>query len=345
MNRSYKDKIRKLRISEGRYSELSAQNDSRKSFYGKAHVVTDDDGTQILYSYDTPVVEIRDGKVKLLAQWDSSQTTLRHVKEFLKQNGFEATSKGQIAKTYGRSVESISRKSKKSRIRERMLNEGPGAGYTIKSKGLSDVVIDYAKVAQPLPYGDAIVNVSGTATVDEFYADSYYYGTGEISDVKVSISRVYVPYSFIEYYGDDIEELDAETLAIAVGDVLAEYPDSKVNYGGGWSHTPYDGTIGSTDDDGYWSGRVTDDSVIHYVDEAVTGENTYSYYRIIIDGYDIYDTVDTEDEAIKIADELALDPEYDGYDISVEKVSQFVDYNGESDYNNEWEETVYTVDR
>lgn len=91
------------RMSEARY-ELSPQHDARKSFYGKAHVVTDDDGTQILYSYNTPVIELKGGKVKLLPMWDSSQTTLRHVKEFLKQNGFSAGSKGEIARLYGESL-------------------------------------------------------------------------------------------------------------------------------------------------------------------------------------------------------------------------------------------------
>lgn len=101
---SVKENSMKLKIREVRHSELSPSFDSRKSFYGKAHVVTDDDGTEILYSYNTPVVEIKDGKVKLLAQWDSSQTTLRHVKEFLQQNGFEVGSKAQIAKMYGETV-------------------------------------------------------------------------------------------------------------------------------------------------------------------------------------------------------------------------------------------------
>ena len=90
-------------MQEARY-DLSPQHDARKSFYGKAHVVTDDDGTQILYSYNTPVIELKDGKVKLLPMWDSSQTTLRHVKEFLKQNGFSAGSKGEIARLYGESL-------------------------------------------------------------------------------------------------------------------------------------------------------------------------------------------------------------------------------------------------
>jgi hypothetical protein len=98
-------------IKEAR-REMSPQYDSRKSFYGKAHVVDDEDGTLTLYSYNTPVCEIKDGKVRLLAMWDSSQTTLRHVKEFLKQNGFEVGSKQSIAKMYG---ESLRRKNRKFR--------------------------------------------------------------------------------------------------------------------------------------------------------------------------------------------------------------------------------------
>lgn len=117
------------RMSEARY-ELSPQHDARKSFYGKAHVVTDDDGTQILYSYNTPVIELKGGKVKLLPMWDSSQTTLRHVKEFLKQNGFSSGSKGEIARLYGESLrrshrrtasESIARKN----ITRRNLKKRP----------------------------------------------------------------------------------------------------------------------------------------------------------------------------------------------------------------------------
>ena len=106
------------RMSEGSRYELSPQYDARKSFYGKAHVVTDDDGSQILYSYDTPVCKITNkGDVELLSMWDSSQTTLRHVKEFLQQNGFSAGSKAQIAKMYGRAVES------RRRYRGKRINE------------------------------------------------------------------------------------------------------------------------------------------------------------------------------------------------------------------------------
>lgn len=64
--------------------ELSARFDSRKSFYGKAHVIELDDGTKQLQSYDTIVGEIKNGKYFQL--WDGkSQTTTRHIKEFIKQ--------------------------------------------------------------------------------------------------------------------------------------------------------------------------------------------------------------------------------------------------------------------
>jgi hypothetical protein len=106
------------RMVNGRVSELSPQYDSSKSFYGKAKVVTDSDGTQILYSYDTPVVEIKDDKVVLKPMWDSSATTLRHVKEFLKQNGFEVGSKAQLAKMYGGANESLRRSNRIRSMKE-----------------------------------------------------------------------------------------------------------------------------------------------------------------------------------------------------------------------------------
>jgi hypothetical protein len=64
--------------------ELSARYDSRKSFYGKAHVIELDNGTLQLQSYNTIVGEIKNGKYFQL--WDGkSQTTTRHIKEFIKQ--------------------------------------------------------------------------------------------------------------------------------------------------------------------------------------------------------------------------------------------------------------------
>ena len=63
--------------------ELSPRYDTRKSFYGKAHVVDHENGTIELQSYDTIVSRCVNGKVEELGKW--SATTTRHQKEFRKQ--------------------------------------------------------------------------------------------------------------------------------------------------------------------------------------------------------------------------------------------------------------------
>lgn len=63
--------------------ELSPRYDTRKSFYGKAHVIDHEDGTIELQSYDTIVSRCINGKVEELGKW--SATTTRHQKEFQKQ--------------------------------------------------------------------------------------------------------------------------------------------------------------------------------------------------------------------------------------------------------------------
>ena len=58
--------------------------DTRKSFYGKAHVIEPDDGTIQLQSYNTIVAEI-DSVGNYNKLWDgSTQTTNRHIKSFKK---------------------------------------------------------------------------------------------------------------------------------------------------------------------------------------------------------------------------------------------------------------------
>ena len=68
------------------------------SFYRKAIVRADQD-MLILESYKVPVVILLpSGDVLLTDSWDHSATTLRHVREFLKQNGHipEAASKATV---------------------------------------------------------------------------------------------------------------------------------------------------------------------------------------------------------------------------------------------------------
>lgn len=74
--------------------------DGRSSFYGKAKVVKNDDSNdEQLYSYNTLVAEIKDGKPVVYGTY--SMTTLRHIKAWLAGHGFKAENKEQIMRDYG----------------------------------------------------------------------------------------------------------------------------------------------------------------------------------------------------------------------------------------------------
>lgn len=82
--------------------ELSANYDSRASFYGKARVEQTEREMRLI-SYTTHVATIvtMGGTTKAEVYGTYSQTTLRHIKEFLRQNGFKAENSKQIMKDYG----------------------------------------------------------------------------------------------------------------------------------------------------------------------------------------------------------------------------------------------------
>ena len=77
---------------------LDCQYDGRKSFYNKARVVKEDNGNLTLISYSTKVGHIIKGKPVVTGLY--SATTTRHIKEFLKQQGFKAETSKQILKDY-----------------------------------------------------------------------------------------------------------------------------------------------------------------------------------------------------------------------------------------------------
>lgn len=78
--------------------ELKAIYDRRKSFYKKAYVITENDGTLKLISYTTEVATVKNGKLHINGFY--STTTLRHIREFIEQNGFKNGSKKELEKMY-----------------------------------------------------------------------------------------------------------------------------------------------------------------------------------------------------------------------------------------------------
>jgi len=67
--------------------ELTPHYDSRESFYGKARIIREDNGTERLISYNTEVAVATEDELHIKGEW--SQTTTRHVKEFMHYLGLE----------------------------------------------------------------------------------------------------------------------------------------------------------------------------------------------------------------------------------------------------------------
>lgn len=85
--------------------ELKCIYDKCNSFYEKAFFVfNNDNNIYFLYSYNTIVAYINeDGGVYITDNNKHlTQTTLRHIKEFLKQNSIKAETKKQILNDYKR---------------------------------------------------------------------------------------------------------------------------------------------------------------------------------------------------------------------------------------------------
>lgn len=77
--------------------DLRPEYDTRKSFYNKARVDDDRDSTK-LYSYNTLICTIdkRNNTIEFTDAYNFSQTTRRHLREFLLQNGIDIAIKDII---------------------------------------------------------------------------------------------------------------------------------------------------------------------------------------------------------------------------------------------------------
>lgn len=80
--------------------ELTVQYGRQKSYYKRAHVYTLEDGREVLRSYDTDVAVYKRGQgVTLTAGiWAYSNTTKKHLNEFLQQCGYSTIGIADIRK-------------------------------------------------------------------------------------------------------------------------------------------------------------------------------------------------------------------------------------------------------
>lgn len=156
---------------------------------------------------------------------------------------------------------------------------GPGAGYTIKwnLESINNInSFNVTNVSEPDEYGfitvEADCDVDVTVEIVEAY--SYYYGIDRpINDVAAKMTKVSFeidPDQWPELgsFYDAGVDFAAEFLNNEIYDIIS---NGEVMYGGGWSHSTWDGTLTDYDHDDLIEVKVTDEEVIQYVDDAVSG--------------------------------------------------------------------------
>lgn len=209
----------------------------------------------------------------------------------------------------------------------RRLNEGPGAGYTLKGELDYPVKInsfDYQTVGE---YDvDIECDIDATLLDCEFY--SYYYG-GTLDGVSIKITHLHLESSVDEVVDREIDEYD-------IRDALDGIKIEAL-LGGGWSHSTFDGEVTTDDikDNSYGDFYVVEmdfyipnKTIVSYIDKAVQGD-TYSYvYNVLDDDYMSIESFDNEEDAIEFAED-----EESAFYVSKEEI--FESPNGEFDFTGE----------
>ena len=193
------------------------------------------------------------------------------------------------------------------------LNEGPGAGYTIEWEDYDDITVNSFSV-DISGDGWVYIDVNATGLIFDVEANSYYYGTGNIKKAPIEISQIIIDEDNLSYYLDEYDEdepeiseymFDDELIETIIGEFLRD--DNKYNYGGGYTHSKYDGTIADASERKSYGGgitaKITDDNIIDYIDRSVSGETLYDEYTLTDDG-GVVEVYPTEEAARAEAEEL-----------------------------------------
>lgn len=116
---------------------LEPQYDSRGSFYRKATV--EDNGTErTLYSYNIPIMKIVGDTIEMLCKdTDLTTTTLRHIREFLQQNGLAPMTRKELVQLINSNGINESEK-----LKESFFNPGK---YFQLLQDIEDEYVDFDK--------------------------------------------------------------------------------------------------------------------------------------------------------------------------------------------------------
>lgn len=192
---------------------------------------------------------------------------------------------------------------------------GAGAGYTIAVKDVKitgDVELtSFRKVGEDsnmMFRYDVIECNCNIPIIGSIKADSYMYGCDWIKDVPMTVTGVTI--NFLKDVDGDIPILEADIMPILENTV--NYIGDGV-YGGGWTHSTFDGVF-EISPDGDYADDVSDviinienKYIIDFIDLAVQGDN--KEYEVVLNGEPV-DSFEDQDEAIEqldawIRDEIA----------------------------------------
>lgn len=210
---------------------------------------------------------------------------------------------------------------------KKQINEGPGAGYNISSNcriekvnsiSLEKIDSFEENVQYGIVYVDATFNCDIDLTVDDLEFSSYYYG-GSVDRVvdgkatKISLSMTFEADSM--RVDSDFVERKIRNAMNTIREILSHDEfDTKIVYGGGWSHSTYDGTLAelsdvySVDYTGSFQNeyemeitgadaKITEQDVIDYIDKVVTGGNFEKIYSVLDETNALLDSFGTFEEA------------------------------------------------
>lgn len=197
-------------------------------------------------------------------------------------------------------------------VESKQLNEGPGAGYEIKGKlenvSVNDITIEVEKETDNMIMYVATGDI--TATLADVECHSYDYG-GNIKETPVKIPRLIFTEDKGEELGNKPTDSDIEDLLNSV--------EIKTTYGGGWSHSTFDGNLECEDYDIDWSMYATpytpdlidivftDKGAIFAIDKYATGDNYNAEYVVVDEDYEEVDYgYDNLDDAIEVAKETGM---------------------------------------
>lgn len=264
---------------------------------------------------------------------------------------------------------------------------GAGAGCTIeisnsRVKSVDDVLLQDATL-ETGDYSATLTLNCKVAIEGTINVSSYYYGSGDVEEVAMTVDSVSLDLGFGNGYNRDILTVGAaehfETMfdgdidsiwedvlpILTVDDIDPEYVkdllqkeaffDGEGRFGGGWIGVTFEGAFEINDVDshngynpvGSFAAHVDEEFVIEYLDKAKYGDNLE--YTAYYNG-DILDTYNTEKEAIEaLKQEISEDiANADPSDCYVER-TYYILTNGSVD-NYEYEtdfdsaEVVYTAD-